>query len=73
VKAGNVLIAETSKSHLLASLLRLSYPECHALRHASAFFRTPRLKKVAQSTDHQPKTAERPDWVELINNGDPYS
>lgn len=25
-----------------------------------------RLKKLAQSTDHQPKTAEQPDWVELI-------
>jgi hypothetical protein len=27
-----------------------------------------RLKKLAQSTDHEPKTAERPDWVELIGS-----
>jgi hypothetical protein len=25
-----------------------------------------RLKKLGQSTDHEPKTAERLDWVELI-------
>jgi hypothetical protein len=31
-------------------------------------FRTPRLKKLAQSTDHQPKKAEQPDWVELIGS-----
>src|ERR1700693_1544813 len=94
-KRGNALIAETSKSHLLAlphghELTQnvMLFPVCFGL-----LFRTPRLKKlapcvlpvsgsirawlldvyvacfaahVAQSTDHQPKTAEQPDWVELI-------
>jgi hypothetical protein len=36
------------------------FPVCFGL-----LFRTP-LKKLVQSTDHQPKTAEQPDWVELI-------
>jgi hypothetical protein len=72
-KRGNALIAETSKSHLLAfphghELTQnvMLFPLCFGL-----LFRTPRLKKLAQSTDHQPKTAEQPDaeqpdWVELI-------
>lgn len=67
-KRGNALIAETSKSHLLA------LPHGHELTQNvmlfslcfGLLFRTPRLKKLAQSTDHQPKTAEQPDWVELI-------
>ena len=69
-KRGNALIAETSKSHLLA------LPHGHELTQNvmlfpvrfGLFFRTPRLKKLAQSTDHQPKTAEQPDWVELIGS-----
>ena len=38
---------------LTASTLRLDYS---------------RLKKSAQSTDHETKMAERPDWVELIGS-----
>ena len=75
-KRRNALIAETSKSHLLAlphghELTQnvMLFPLCFGL-----LFRTPRLKKLAQSTDHQPKTAEQPDWVGADRgNGDPYS
>jgi hypothetical protein len=55
-KRGNALIAETSKSHLQA------LPHGHELTQNVMLFRvrfglfsrTPRRKKLAQSTDHQP-------------------